>query len=405
MSGSRLVPAEDFPLLARTLDGQPLTYLDSAATSLRPRQVLDAERQFSEQQGANVHRGKHALSEEASFLFETSRRKVAAHLNASPSEIIFTQGTTDAINLVAHGLDLGPAPVILCTGGEHHSNLVPWLHRAGTPVVLDVDPLTPLSPEVLAQAMEKHRPALVALGHASNVTGIVQPLKSLLKVVRDYKALSVVDAAQSVPHLSLDVQDLDCDFLAFSFHKCLGPTGLGVLYGKEAVLERVRPFRVGGGMVDRVTRNGFTLKGLPWRLEAGTPHITGVIGAAAALDYLQSVGFEAMHAHEERMAKALVDGALRLPGLRVLHGPPGSRLALVSLVPLSKDISADQLAVALSDGPKIMVRSGFHCAHPLFDKLDFPRGALRASAYLYNTVEEVERFVSKLGELMRKLGA
>lgn len=396
------VSRADFPLLGRTLDGKPVVYLDSAATSLKPNAVLEAERAYSTRFTANIHRGKHALSEEASAAYESARRTVARFLSADPIEVAFTRNTTESINLIARGLGLTPESVVVAPLTEHHSNLVPWMRQART-VVFEVDPLRPLAVAELQAVLERHHPKVLALGMASNVTGVVNPVAQLCEVARAHGVITVVDAAQGAPHAKLDVQALGCDFLAFSGHKMLGPAGIGVLWGRAELLERLEPLMVGGGTIEKVTRAGFTLKRLPYRLEAGTPNVSGALGLAAAIDYLEAIGPEAIAAHDAELADALADQLKDLPGARVLMAQQAPRLALASIVPASERLAPDHLALILSDSHQMMVRSGFHCARPCFEHLGVEQGAIRVSAYLYNTVEEVERFGRTLRDLLRRL--
>ena len=389
---------QDFPLLARRLDDKPLVYLDSAATSLKPWRVLEAERAYATELGANVHRGRHALSEESSTAYEAARRRVARFLNADPGAVVFVRNTTEALNLVASGLSLARGASVLAPLAEHHSNLLPWMRRAHLHL-FEHDVRLPLAPEQVDAELARLRPDVLTFSWASNVTGVVHPAAELCALARRHGVLTVVDAAQAAPHLPVDVTALDCDFLAFSGHKLLGPAGIGVLYGRPEALERLEPLLVGGGNVEHVTRTGFSLRQLPWRLEAGTPNIGGALGLAAALDYLGEIGFDALAEHERTLAGALEAELHNLPGVQVLMGPPSSRLALASIAPLAAQVSSDHLALALSDSFQIMVRSGFHCAHPLFDQLALPSGAVRASAYVYNTLDEIHR----LGEALRVL--
>jgi cysteine desulfurase/selenocysteine lyase len=402
--GETLNPAvrADFPQLRRLLDGKPIVYLDSAATALKPQCVIDAEVDYLTQRTANIHRGKHALSEEASHLFEAARRKTAGFLNAAPDEIVFLKNTTEALNLVASGLGLTKSDRVLCATGEHHSNLVPWL-RAASVITLEGDPAQPLDPAVVVDALERHRPKVLALGHASNLTGVIHPIETLTRLARERGVITVVDAAQSAPHFRLDVEALGADALAFSAHKVLGPTGVGVLWARPQLLERLEPLAVGGGVVDRVTSNGYTLKRVPFRFEAGTPNISGVLGLGAALEYLQQLGFEAIEEHERALALVLEQRLSKLAGATLYMAQGPRRLALATLVPNSNQVSPDHLAVALSDSFQIMVRSGFHCAHPAFDYWKVDGGSLRISAYLYNTVDEIHRVADALEELLGRL--
>lgn len=392
----------DFPLLERTLDGQPVVYLDSAATSLKPWQVLHAEQEYATRFTANVHRGKHALSEEASAAFESARRRVARFINADPDCVVFVKNTTEALNLVAAGIRLAADDVVLLGNAEHHSNIAPWLRRARLHVCTG-DPCAPVSPLTVEAQIARHRPKVFAVSHASNVTGVIQPVQALCQRARSFGAITVVDAAQSAPHVPIDVQALGCDFLAFSGHKMLGPTGLGVLYGRREALEALDSLAIGGGSVDRVTMTGYTLKKIPHRFEAGTPHISGALGLAAALDYIDAVGFEEIGRHEALLAKALARVLADIPGIRVIMAYEEPRLAIACIALRSTRVTSDHLARLLSDGHQIMVRSGYHCAHPLFDQLDLPHGAARASAYIYNTVEEIERFGAALGAIAARL--
>ena len=392
----------DFPLLNRRLDGKRISYLDSAATALKPRAVLEAEAAYSTQFTANIHRGKHALSEEASAAYEASRARVARLLNADPHEVVFVRNTTEALNLVSRGLKLSPDDVVLVPTCEHHSNIVPWM-RAARVEWLEASPLEPLNPEAVARAIEQHRPKVLAFAHASNLTGLVQPAAALCRLARERGVLSVVDGAQSVPHLLVDVEAIGCDFLAFSGHKMLGPTGVGVLFGRGAALERLDPLMVGGGVVNRVTRTGFTLKDVPYRFEAGTPAVSGALGLRAAIDYLTTLGKEEVLAHDRALADVLSEVLEGMPGVRTLLARPGEGLAIATLIPSSARITADHLALVLSDSHQMMVRSGFHCAHPCFDELGVTQGSLRVSAYVYTTEEELRQFGDVLRSLLTRL--
>jgi len=392
----------DFPLLERRLDGRPLLYLDSAATALKPAAVLQAERLYATEFSANAHRGQHALASEATEAYEGARRTIARFLGAAPRCIVLVKGTTEALNLVAHGLRLAPEDVVLASTADHHSNLVPWMARARV-VMLEQTALAPVRVEAVIDALERERPRVLAIGYASNVTGVVHPVAELCRAARERGVLTVVDAAQAVPHLPVDVEQLGCDFLAFSGHKLGSSPGVGVLYGRQPLLESLQPLQLGGGTVERVTRTGFKLKEVPYRLEAGTPNVPGAMGLAAAIDYLESIGWEALEAHERKLCEALAAGLEELPGARVLMASSAPRLAIASIAPTSDMLRPDVLASILSQSYQIMVRSGFHCAHPLFDELGIAQGALRASAYLYNEVEEIQRFCSALRELLGRM--
>jgi cysteine desulfurase / selenocysteine lyase len=391
---------DDFPLLSRLIEGRRITYLDSAATSAKPRAVLEAMNRYYEESGANIHRGKHTLSEESSDRYEAVRRQVARFINASPREVIFTSGTTASLNLVALGLGLRREDNVVTTLQEHHSNFLPWLDRAEVRV-LPVGHEGSIDLERLF-ALVDERTKLIAISLASNVTGAIHPVRDLAATARARGVPVIVDAAQAAPHMRIDVEALGCDYLAFSSHKMLGPTGVGVLWGRSERLEALgMPIR-GGGTVSLVRQDGYVAKPLPYRLEPGTPNIAGVIGFGAALTYLETLGLDRVRVHEEALADRLIRGVSDLPGTTVIGPPPGKeRLAIASVVIASKTIAPDQIAMLLSDGPKIMVRSGHHCCHPYFDALG-TSGAVRASAYVYNTLDEIDLFSAELRSLLSR---
>ncbi len=399
---------EDFPTLKRLVKGRRLVYLDNAASSLKPRQVIEAIAEFYREHYANIHRGLHTLSEEASQMYEESRDEIARFIGASREEIVFVRNATEAINLVALSWaywNLEEGDEIVISVMEHHSNIVPWIllskrkkvrikvARITPEGLLDLDHLSLLIGE---------RTRIVSLVHVSNVLGTVNPARQLAKMAHEVGALFLLDGAQSVPHMPVNVKELDCDFLAFSGHKMLGPTGIGVLYGKKEVLEEMEPLYGGGEMISEVhcSEDGCTASWapLPLKFEAGTPHIVGAIGLAAAIRYLKSVGMENIVSHE----KILVERALELlgevPGLRVV-GPldPDKRSGLVSFT--VKGLSPHEVAALLDANYGIAVRSGYHCAQPLHEFLGLKEGTVRASFYLYNTVEEVEYLAKALSEV------
>ena len=387
-----------FPILARRVNGCPLVYCDSAATSLTPVEVLDAEAHYYRQIGGNVHRGSHALALEASDAYEAARAQVARFLGASSRQLVFTANATSALNMVASGLALDDDAEVLACSNDHHAAILPF-HKRGLLRLFDAVPHEAITPEQLARAIGPKTRAVV-LTHASNVTGVVQPLRALCRVARERNVVSIVDAAQSAPHLPLDVRELDCDFLALSGHKLLGPTGIGVLYGRDEALSRLTPRDVGGGTVTHVTRAGFSWNALPARLEPGTPNIAGAIGLAAAVRYLERVGFPWLEAHHAALREVARQKLARLPSVRVLSSSEPGALPLVSVALSDLPTTVDVIATALSDRYGVMVRSGLHCAHPLFERLELRDGALRASFYLYNTVEEVSYFCDSLAEIL-----
>jgi len=393
----------DFPILREEAHGNPLIYFDNAATTQKPRPVLDALQNYYEHNNANVHRGLHELSSRATEAYETSRGRVARYLNAaSADEIIFTRGTTESINLVAQawgGKFLRANDVILLTEMEHHSNLVPWqllAERTGAqlrfvPVRDDGTLELAQLPQLLTSAVK-----LFAFTHVSNSLGTINPVADLCRQARAAGALTLVDAAQSAGHLPLDVQELGCDFLAFSGHKMCGPTGSGALYGRAEVLETLPPWHGGGEMIVNVSLTKSSYKQAPHRFEAGTPNIAGAIGLAAAMDYLEQIGRAEIFAHDSALAAYAAQRLSEIPGMR-LFGPSGERGALVGFVmdgvhPHDLTTFADQYGLAL--------RGGHHCNQPLMKRFGVP-GTTRASFYFYNTTAEIDRMIEILDAAAR----
>lgn len=381
----------DFPLLKRKINGRPIIYLDSAATSLKPKVVVDAITDYYYVSCANIHRGVHALSQEASDLFEGARTKIARFINANENQIIFVRNATEAINLVAHCLPLKGD--VLTTLMEHHSNFISWgkshnTHLAG------LHPDGTLDINSLAEQLNQNNIALTTVTHISNGLGVVNPINEIISLAHHKNSLVLIDASQSVPHQKVDVKELGCDFLVFSGHKMLGPSGIGVLYGKERLLKQMPPFLLGGDMISAVHRDSWEIADLPWKFEAGTPFIEGAIGLGAAVDYLSSIGIDHIHRHVKNlMAKALTE-LKKIDGVRV-HGPEdlSNRSSVVSFS--LGDLESHGLAKMLSNRYNIMLRSGFLCAQPLHEELQLTQSA-RASFYLYNTVEEVDKLVQSV---------
>ncbi|MFF9431951.1 aminotransferase class V-fold PLP-dependent enzyme [Streptomyces sp. NPDC014746] len=393
---------DDFPALQRQIDGQSIAYLDNAATTLKPRSVIQAITEYYETNGANIHRGKHRLSEEASDAYEAARVEIARHIGAAANEVVLLRNTTEALNLVARGLELDAGAYIVGCVDTHHSQLLPW-RRAGRVELTKVDARGRFDREDFRRLL-RGRPDVVALTHCSNVTGVVHPVEELIADVRALcDATIVLDAAQSLPHQALKVRELDVDFMAFSLHKMLGPTGVGVLYGRSERLAELRPLAVGGGMVDWVDLDGSVERRIPYRFETGTPAIASVIGSAAAIRYLEGLDAPRRHDHERALCAALVDGALARPGLRLI-GPPDltDRIAIATLR-LADGVSAGEVARVLSDSYGFMVRSGHLCAQPLVTQLAGGE-TLRVSAYLYNDVAEIHGFYEALDELLSWMG-
>jgi cysteine desulfurase/selenocysteine lyase len=387
-----LAPRADFPILSQQVNGKPLVYLDSTASSQKPLAVLEAMERFYRTDYANVHRGAYALSEAASSAYEGARQTVARFIHArSAKEIVFTRNATEGLNLVAQswGLaNLHAGDVIVLTEMEHHSNLVPWqIVAARTGARLEFVPVTDdgvLDLAVYARLLEM-QPKVVAFSLMSNVLGTIPPAREMIAQAHAAGAVAICDGAQAVPHLPVDVRDLDCDFLAFSSHKMLGPTGIGVLYGKRALLEAMPPFLGGGDMIREVHLRSFTPNDLPWKFEAGTPAIAEAVGLGAAVAYLRDLGMEHVAAHEAQLAERMIAALSAIPDLRIIGPKTGPRGAVVSFT--IAGIHPHDLATLL-DQDGIAIRAGHHCAQPLMERFGLPATA-RASAYVYTTSSEI----------------
>jgi cysteine desulfurase/selenocysteine lyase len=393
----------DFPILnSDAYPDIPLVYLDNAATSQKPVAVIEAMEDYYRTYNANVHRGIHRLSEDATVQYEGARERIGRFINApDPATVIFVRNTTEAINLVAQSwgrTNIEPGDEILLTEMEHHSNIVPWQLLAQEKGALiryipfDENGLLDLSdlPTLLTD-----RTKIVAFAAMSNVFGTINPTKELVAAAHAVGAITVIDAAQSVPHLAVDVQDLDCDFLAFSGHKMCGPTGIGILYGKRALLEEMPPFLGGGDMILRVTLEESTWNELPWKFEAGTPSIAEVIGFGAAVDYLARVGMENIHAHEQYITGYALEALSEVKGLKLM-GPPVAQRGGVAAFTLEGVHPHDIAQVLDQDG--IAIRAGHHCAMPLHTKLKLPASA-RASFYLYTRPADIDQLVASLNRV------
>lgn len=398
----------DFPILAREIaPGIPLVYLDSTATSQKPRQVVQAMEMYYQLSNANIHRGVHTLAEEATALYEAAREKLARFINARLSqEIIYTRNTTEAINLVAFSWGrkyLQKGDRVILTEMEHHSNLVPWQMLAQEKdVVLEFIPVTPDGLLDLAEyaRLLSLQPKLVAFTQMSNVLGTINPAAEIIRLAHLAGAMVLVDGAQSVPHLPVDVQALDIDFLAFSAHKMLGPTGIGVLYGKEALLDAMPPFLGGGDMIKRVKLRSFTTNELPHKFEAGTPAIAEAVGFGAAVDYLAVIGMERVAAHEQEIVSYALEALSEVDGLQVF-GPAAQQKGAVTAFTL-RGVHPHDISQIL-DSQGIAVRAGHHCAMPLHEKYGLP-ATTRASFYLYNTKSEVDSLVNGLAKVRTIFG-
>jgi len=398
----------DFPILERRINSNPLIYFDNAATTQRPIQVIEAVKNFYLESNANIHRGVHLLSHEATELYETAHKKVASFINASSwEEIIFLRNASEALNLVmyAYGLNrLKKGDEVVITVAEHHSNIVPWLYlRKKTGITLkfaDVDDEGRLKLDHLNNLVTD-RTKIVSVFHTSNVTGVIVPLKEIAEIAHSKGALLVVDGAQSLPHFPVDVRDLDVDFYAGSGHKMLGPTGIGFLYGKKEILEDMEPFLYGGDMIKEVTEESATWNDLPWKFEAGTQNIAGGIGLGAAVDYLQNLGMENILEHEKELTGYALEKFKELDRVKV-YGPKDTKDRIGAITFNINGVHPHDVAHVFNYHG-IAIRSGHHCAQPLMRRLGV-EGAARASFYIYNTKEEIDRMIDAIGDVTKLLG-
>ena len=391
----------DFPILKRKINSKNLIYFDSGATSQRPSSVIETLKQFYEQHNANIHRGIHKLAEESTLLYEEAHRKVSEFINADFEEIVFTKNTTESLNLLAYSLsnNLKEGDEIIVSQMEHHSNLVPWQQLAKLKKLklnyVKIDKEGNLDLANLKQLLN-NKTKIVSLTHVSNVLGTINPIKEISKLVHDNKSLFIVDAAQSISHIKIDVKELDVDFLVFSGHKMYGPTGIGVLYGKKHLLEKMTPFLYGGDMIKEVTFAYTKFNELPWKFEAGTPPIAEAIALGSAVDYLNEIGMENIREYEEELTNYLYKKLSEQKDIKI-YGPK-KRSALVSFN--ISDLHPHDVASIL-DSEGIAIRAGHMCAMPLVREVLKEPAVCRASLSFYNTKEEIDLFISALDKVRR----
>jgi cysteine desulfurase/selenocysteine lyase len=395
----------DFPIFRRKINGKELVYLDNASTTQKPNCVIDAISDFYTNYNSNIHRAVYQLAEEATVLYEHSREKIANFINVRPEEIIFTRNTTESINLIAHSwarTNLKKDDGIAITELEHHSNIVPWQilsQEIGTRLeYVGIDDNGFLDLEHLIDLISSKKVKLISLSHMSNVLGTIVPIEKIIKIAHENDIPVLVDGAQSVPHMPVDVKKMDCDFLVFSAHKMLGPTGVGVLYAKKEFLEKMRPFMGGGDMIKEVFKFHTNYNEVPYKFEAGTPNIADVVGFGAAIDYLEKIGMEKVRKHEIDLTEYALESILSMKYVTV-YGPkdPNYRGGVISFN--IADIHPHDLATIMNDHG-IAIRSGHHCAQVLMQRLDVPATS-RASFYIYNTKEEIDKFVNAIKEAGR----
>jgi len=395
----------DFPIFKKKINGKELVYLDNASTTQKPYSVIDSITDFYTNYNSNIHRAVYQLAEEATELYEQSRKKIANFINACPEEIVFTRNTTESINLIAHSWarsNLKKDDGIVITELEHHSNIVPWqilCQEIGTRLeYVGIDENGFLDLEQMIELISSKKVKLVSLSHMSNVLGTIVPIERIIKIAHEHGIPVIVDGAQSVPHMPVNVKNMDCDFLVFSAHKMLGPTGVGVLYAKKEFLEKMRPFMGGGDMIKEVFKFHTNYNEVPYKFEAGTPNIADVVGFGAAIDYLEKIGMENIRRHEISLTEYALDSILSLKYVTV-YGPrdPKYRGGVISFN--IADIHPHDLATIMNDHG-IAIRSGHHCAQVLMQRLDVPATS-RASFYIYNTKEEIDKFVNAIKEAGR----
>jgi cysteine desulfurase / selenocysteine lyase len=393
-----------FPMLSRSIEGHPLVFLDSASTTPKPRVVIDAVVRYYEKCTANVHRGVHALGQEATQLYDAARLEAAGLVGASPDEIVFVRGTTEAINLLRHSLALGPDDEVVFPASEHHANWLPWRVNA-KPVPMPIDPDGVPRWETLESLLTK-KTRLVSIGHVSNVTGCIAPVEEVVKTAHARGIPVMLDAAQSISHLPIDVRKLDVDFMAASSHKAFGPSGVGFLYAKRERLRDFPLYQVGGGMVamnhDIVGSepSSFVPQDVPFRFEAGTPAIEATIGFGAAIKWMRALGMSTLREHDVRLTRYLLSRLAEVPGVRVLAGnvPAEKRIALATFVVDAPGMTQENVARALSDMYGVCVSGGFHCTHVLHARAHLD-GTVRASPHVFNTTAEIDKLVEGVQDI------
>ena len=395
----------DFPIFKKKINGKDLVYLDNASTTQKPYSVINSITDFYSNYNSNIHRAVYQLAEEATELYEQSRKKIANFINVRPEEIIFTRNTTESINLIAHSWarsNLKKDDVIAITEIEHHSNIVPWqilCQEIGTRLeYVGIDESGFLDIEYLIELISSRKVKLVSISHMSNVLGTIVPIERIVKIAHQYDIPVIVDGAQSVPHMPVDVKKLDCDFLVFSAHKMLGPTGVGVLYAKKELLEKMKPFMAGGDMIKEVFKFHTNYNEVPYKFEAGTPNIADVVGFGAAVEYLEKIGMENIRNHEIYLTEYALESMQSLKHITI-YGPMDSKFRGGVISFNIADIHPHDLATIMNDHG-IAIRSGHHCAQVLMQRLDVPATS-RASFYIYNTKEEIDKFVNAIKEAGR----
>jgi len=401
---------DDFPILQRCINNKPLIYFDSSATSLKPKQVIEAEMCYYNEECANIHRGVHKLSEHATLAYENAHKQTAKFINAkSWQEIVFVRNTTEAFNLLMYcfwaGNMLKSGDEVLISKFEHHSNIVPWQFlekKIGIKLKFaELNSDYSLNMSDLENKITKNT-KVVSVAHIANSTGTINDVKRIGKIAHDANALFLVDAAQSAPHMEVDVKAINADFLAFSGHKMLAPTGIGVLYGKKELLDKMQPFMYGGDMIKSVSEHSATWNDLPYKFEAGTPNIAAAYGLGAAVEYLQKIGMDKIRKHEKELTKYALDAISGIPRIKI-YGTQNPETQGGIILFEHSNLEAHDLALALDESANIAIRSGMLCAEPFVGSIN-PRGLCRASFYFYNTKEEIDIFAQELHKIVKAFG-
>ena len=388
---------EDFFMKEQFNNGKKLVYFDNASTTFKPKQMIDGINEYYRNYTSNVYRGDYLNSEKASMKLDECRELVSLLLNSMSEEIIFTHNCSDSLNMICGMVDLKKDDVVICSDIEHHSNYLPWRNKCNLKVV-ETDEFGTLNLEDLEYKLKKFNPKLVSITAASNITGNIQPIKKICDLVHKYNSIAVIDGCQYIPHNSIDVKEIDCDFLAFSAHKMMGPTGVGILYGKMEVLKKCKIIKFGGGMVDKITEDNIRYKEIPDCFECGTPAIEGIIGFSYSLRYILNIGYKEIEKHMKELEKYMHNKLKKLDNIELLFPISKEHIPIFTINFKNKDLNIHYIAKVLSDAYNIAVSAGYQCNQPLYNKIG-ANGGIRVSLYIYNTKEEIDYFIEKIKDI------
>lgn len=388
---------EDFFMKEQFNNGKKLVYFDNASTTFKPKQMIDGINEYYRNYTSNVYRGDYLNSEKASMKLDECRELVSLLLNSMSEEIIFTHNCSDSLNMICGMVDLKKDDVVICSDIEHHSNYLPWRNKCNLKVV-ETDEFGTLNLEDLEYKLKKFNPKLVSITAASNITGNIQPIKKICDLVHKYNSIAVIDGCQYIPHNSIDVKEIDCDFLAFSAHKMMGPTGVGILYGKMEVLKKCKIIKFGGGMVDKITEDNIRYKEIPDCFECGTPAIEGIIGFSYSLRYILNIGYKEIEKHMKELEKYMHNKLKELDNIELLFPISKEHIPIFTFNFKNKDLNIHYIAKVLSDAYNIAVSAGYQCNQPLYNKIG-AKGGIRVSLYIYNTKEEIDYFIEKIKDI------